>query len=154
MSDTNYYLLVYCAYFAAAVAFAFLLNGVLVKFATTLGTRNELGIIVRWNSTSKPALGGISFFIIFLLSIASYNIFFANSSVLLNKQLLGLLAACTMAFLMGLADDAYNTKPLLKLSIQILCGMILIYAGIFIKLFSYDPLNYFVTIIWVVLVSF
>ena len=51
---------------------------------------------------------------------------------------------------MGLADDAYNTRPFLKLLTQILCGIILIYSGTYIAIFEYTSLNYLLTILWVV----
>ena len=61
---------------------------------------------------------------------------------------------------MGLADDAYNTRPKLKLIIQIICGVIIIIPDILsnskpeystiIDLFEYDYLNYIITILWIV----
>ncbi|MBK9628064.1 MAG: hypothetical protein IPO56_10290 [Flavobacteriales bacterium] len=42
---------------------------------------------------------------------------------------LGLLAATSLGFLMGLADDAYNTNPVLKFLAQVACGGILIASG-------------------------
>ena len=60
------------------------------------------------------------------------------------------MAACTLAFLMGLSDDAYNTKPRLKLAIQISCALILIFTGTSISLFSNNYLNYAFTVFWVV----
>ena len=62
----------------------------------------------------------------------------------------GLIAATALAFLMGLADDAFNTRPMLKLGIQILSSLILIYTGTYIHLFESDWVNYILTIIWVV----
>ena len=51
---------------------------------------------------------------------------------------------------MGLADDAYNTKPLLKFSVQVLCAIILIATGTYIHLFGNIYLDYFITLAWVV----
>lgn len=51
---------------------------------------------------------------------------------------------------MGLADDAYNTKPLLKLFVQISCGIILVITNTKIHFFSNGMLNSAITIIWVV----
>jgi hypothetical protein len=42
-------------------------NGLLLKFSLNLGTKNEQEQ-VRWAPTTKPALGGISFYILFLFS--------------------------------------------------------------------------------------
>ena len=76
--------------------------------------------------------------------------FFEAHEELLNKKVLGLLCTATLAFMMGLADDAYNTRPFLKLFVQIMCGLILCYSGIIIGIFSSMILNYLLTIIWVV----
>lgn len=129
---------------------SFLINGLFLKFASTLGIRDTKDTIIRWNSQSKPAFGGISFYIVFLMSVASYPIFFEQSAIIFNKKLLGVLAACTLAFLMGLSDDAYNTKPLLKLLIQIACGVILISTDTHISIFGNTLLNNIMTIFWVV----
>jgi UDP-GlcNAc:undecaprenyl-phosphate/decaprenyl-phosphate GlcNAc-1-phosphate transferase len=141
----------YLVFFGFALFFSWLINSLFLKFASTLGMRNKDETVIRWSKTSKPSLGGISFYIIFLISLASYPVIFGNGSpIILDHQLLGFLAATTMAFLMGLADDAYNTKPLLKFIVQVLCAVILIGTGTFIRITPYDPLNYVLTVIWVV----
>jgi UDP-GlcNAc:undecaprenyl-phosphate GlcNAc-1-phosphate transferase len=150
MDAKLYLILVYISYFISTVILSFLINGLFLKFATTLGIRNTNETIIRWSPKSKPSLGGISFYIIFLISIASYPIFFEQSRVLFSKPLLGILAACTLAFLMGLSDDAYNTKPLLKFIIQVCCALILISTGTYISIFSNTFVNYAITLFWVV----
>ena len=150
MKESVYLLIIYLSYFISTVILSFLINGLFLKFASNLGIRNTSETIIRWSPTTKPSLGGISFFLIFLISIASYSIFFPQSSVLFNKQLLGLLAACTLAFLLGLSDDAYNTKPLLKLIIQICCALILISTGTYISIFSNIYINYILSLLWIV----
>ena len=144
--------LIYTVFFAAMVLFSVLMNMIFLKFASTLGIKNQNKdeTVIRWSSTAKPALGGIAFYIIFLISIASYSIFFGGSDALLNKQLLGILAATGLGFIMGLSDDAYNTRPLLKLGAQIACGVILIATGTYISIFSTEWYNYALTILWVV----
>ena len=140
----------YIVFFFIAFIFSILINGLFLRFSKTLGIRDKQETVIRWANTSKPALGGISFFIVFLISLASYSMFFEAREVLWNKKVLGLLCTATLAFMMGLADDAYNTKPFFKLFIQILCGVILCYSGIFIGIFSNMALNYITTIVWVV----
>lgn len=127
-----------------------LLNGILLKFSKNLGKRNTAEYLVRWASEQKPSLGGISFYIVFLVSYSIYSIFFDLNPGTINVQHLGILMACGLAFLMGLSDDAYNTKPLLKFSVQFLSGIILISTGTVITVFPYDMLNYIATIFWVV----
>ena len=140
----------YLVFFGAAFIFSFLINSLFLRFSRTLGIRDKKETIIRWASTSKPAFGGISFYIVFLISFASYSIFFEAQEVLLNKKIVGLLGTATLAFMMGLADDAYNTKPFLKLFVQILCGVILCYSGIHIGIFQDMVLNYLITVLWIV----
>lgn len=137
--------------FVSIAIFSFLLNGLLLKFSKTLGIRNNAETVIRWSATSKPALGGISFFICFLISVAGYAVFFSESTPLYHdKKLLGLLASAGIAFLMGLSDDAYNTKPLFKLLTQVICGIILIFSGIYIAIFENYFFNCLLTVVWVV----
>lgn len=145
----NDLVLIYSGYFVCAIILSFLLNTLFLRFSRTLGMRNTPEM-VRWSSMQKPAVGGIPFFVLFLLSIACYSIFFRERTLPLNRELLGLLCVVTLAFLMGLADDAYNTKPFLKLFVQILCGIILIATDQAIHLFDSEILNNMLTIVWVV----
>ncbi|MBX7201877.1 MAG: undecaprenyl/decaprenyl-phosphate alpha-N-acetylglucosaminyl 1-phosphate transferase [Bacteroidia bacterium] len=124
------------------------INGLLLKFSVNLGAKNEQSQ-VRWASTTKPAFGGVSFYIIFLISVVFFTIFFGNDELLLNAKFLGLFIASSLGFLMGLADDAYNTKPLLKFSVQLLCALIFIFSGNMIQAFPWEWMNIAVTILWV-----
>jgi len=149
--ENNYYSIVYSSFFTLTVIFAFLINSLFLKFSKTLGIRNNYdGTIIRWGALSKPAMGGISFYIVFLISVASYSFFFNPKHVLHNAQFVGLLLSMALGFLIGLADDAYNTKPLLKFFVQLSCSAILIISGIYIQLFSNIYLNYALTVFWVV----
>ena len=150
MDHNDYLLLIYSAFFVCMLIFSFLINGLFLKFSKTLGIRNSSDTVIRWGSLSKPAFGGISFYIIFLLSAASYSIFFANDTLGINKRFIGLLMASSLGFMTGLADDAYNTKPLLKFFAQLLCAFILIQTGTYIEIFSNLYLNYTLTFLWVI----
>jgi UDP-GlcNAc:undecaprenyl-phosphate GlcNAc-1-phosphate transferase len=150
MKHSFYLLTIYSCYFLGAVLLSFLINRLFLKFASNWGIRNTTESIIRWSPAAKPSLGVISFYLIFLISITCYSIFFEQTSVLINKQILGLLAACTLAFLLGLSDDAYNTRPLLKLTIQICCALILISTGTYISIFSNIYFNYALSLFWIV----
>lgn len=107
-------------------------------------------MVVRWSSETKPAIGGLSFFIIFLIGFCVYSIAFDPNQIFKNTPTLGLLLATTLGFLMGLTDDAYNTRPILKLIIQILCGVILVVSGTVITATETIWFNELLTITWVV----
>lgn len=158
MEHTQYLFIVYSVFFISIVLFCLLINTILLKFSTTLGIRENEKPIIRWSSISRPALGGISFYISFLISTACYGVFFEEHTLFNDSQAIGILSATSLAFLMGLADDAYNTKPFLKFFVQVLCGIILIFSSIndqtshstIIQLFDNNILNYCLTILWVV----
>lgn len=142
---------IYTVFFIGVVVFSLLINSIFLRFSKTLGIREKQGsVIVRWSSESKPALGGIAFYIIFLLSFTGYSTFYADGDITDNSAFTGLLTATALAFIMGLADDAYNTRPVLKFSVQVLCGIILIASGSCIELFETAWINYLITVLWVV----
>ncbi|MDD3875814.1 MAG: MraY family glycosyltransferase [Bacteroidales bacterium] len=120
-----------------------------MRFSKTLGIRGEGTVTARWSSTSKPALGGITFFIITLLSLIMVNFFIDNISFS-NLKLLGVFMAMIVAFLTGFFDDAFDTKPLIKFLAQLLCGLILVLTGNYIKIFDSNLINYLLTVFWVV----
>lgn len=151
MDHSEYLFLIYTLFFIGATLFALLTNSIFLRFVKTLGVKNQNGgNLVRWSLETKPAIGGLTFYIVFLLSLACYSIFFEPDDVFKNRVLLGLIIASILAFTMGLADDAYNTRPLLKFSVQVLCGIILILTGTSIELFESDYLNYLITTVWVI----
>jgi UDP-GlcNAc:undecaprenyl-phosphate/decaprenyl-phosphate GlcNAc-1-phosphate transferase len=151
MYSNAYIFFSYAAFYIAVVIFSFLVNGILLKFSSNLGVRNpDNSTIIRWSSTTKPSLGGITFFMVFLLSLSIYSIFFESKSSLMNLAFIGQIATIALAFIMGLADDAYNTKPLLKLLVQIACGVILITTGTHIQVFENQFINYALTILWII----
>lgn len=142
---------VYAAlFFLVSFASSLVINRLLLSFAANLGIRNKNNVVIRWSNVSKPSLGGISFFISFILCVLLYSILYGESDIYHNMRFLGFLGGSFLAFIMGLADDAYDTKPLVKLFTQILCGVLMISTGTFIDLFTVDWINYAITIIWVI----
>jgi UDP-GlcNAc:undecaprenyl-phosphate GlcNAc-1-phosphate transferase len=150
MSESLYNTVLHCFFFFAMMAFSLLITSILLRFVKTLGTKNQPGALVRWSADTKPAIGGLTFFIVFLVSLSAYSFLFDPTEIFQNQRIVTLIAAATVGFLMGLTDDAYNTKPLLKLIIQIICGAILIVGGTVVAVFDNDLLNYALTILWTV----
>lgn len=137
-------------FFGGAFALSVVINSFMMRFVHTLGMRHESEMTIRWSNQSKPAVGGISFYICYLMGFMFYAILFGQQDVFKNSELLGLFITITLAFLLGLSDDAYDTKPLIKLGIQILCGLILIWTNSAVELFESNWVNNIVTVIWVV----
>ena len=134
------------------LAVTWVLNTLLLRFARSLGIRNRNDVVIRWSSESKPSLGGVSFFIVFIFASIAYSIVFENENIFKNKQYVGMFLASSMAFVMGLADDAYNTRPYLKLGVQILCGVVLVITGTEIDVFHNGMIDGPLTVVWVVVI--
>ena len=144
-------ILLYSTFFVVSFIFSLMINMLFLRFFKTLGIRNNSdGTVIRWGTMSKPSVGGITFYIIFLLSVASYSILFEPGKQIYQLGFVGLLISCASGFLIGLADDAYDTRPVLKFGVQVLCGVLLIGSGIYIQIFPSQEMNYLFTIFWVV----
>ncbi len=140
----------YFLFFLFGLIISLTVNHLLLKFSETLGIRNKNDVVVRWSNHSKPSLGGISLFLGFISSSILYLMVDTNVNIFNDISYVGLFFSAALAFFMGLADDAYNTKPYFKLLIQILCGFILVVTNTQIDLFHILWLDQLCTILWVI----
>jgi UDP-GlcNAc:undecaprenyl-phosphate GlcNAc-1-phosphate transferase len=108
-------------------------------------------VSIRWSNDSRPSLGGVSMYVVFLFTGLILAIAFPEFIEKNQIEYLGLFVAATIAFFMGLADDAYDTKPWMKLAIQLLCGVILASTNNYVTVFAPTFLNQLFTVIWVVI---
>ena len=138
------------SFFIGGIIVSYSINKLLLSFSQTFGIRNKNDVVVRWSNQSKPSLGGISFFLVFIFTAIGYSIIFSDEIIFHNVKYVGLFLASCLAFLMGLADDAYNTKPLIKLVVQILCGLIFVVTNNSIDLTHSYWIDSTLTIIWVI----
>ncbi|MCB0792376.1 MAG: undecaprenyl/decaprenyl-phosphate alpha-N-acetylglucosaminyl 1-phosphate transferase [Flavobacteriales bacterium] len=150
MYNATQLFLIYSGLFFAAVMFSLLINSLFMRFSRTLGSREPDAALIRWSVTHKPAFGGIAFFIVFLGAFAVNGVFFPRTSAAWQPELFGLIAATSVGFLVGLADDAYNTRPLLKFSAQVACALIMIISGTYIRVFDTLWIDQLITVVWVV----
>lgn len=144
-------ILVSLGFFTVPWFITLFINSLLLKFSQSLGIRNKNDVTIRWSNSSKPSLGGISMFVSFLICVFMYLVIDVQKNIFNDSHLIGLFVASGLAFVMGLADDAYNTKPLLKFSIQIICGLVITVSGNIINLSSHYWLNALLTVFWVVI---
>ena len=144
------YLLEIIAFFTGAVVISWLINRMLLKFSKNLGIRNKNDVVIRWSNESKPSLGGISMYLTFMMTTVFYASFHTEGSIFDDQHFVGLVLASTVAFAVGLADDAYNTKPILKLSGQVGCGLILVYTESIIDFSHVFWIDATLTVIWVI----
>lgn len=137
-------------YFAASFVVCYVMNQLLMGFSQSLGIRNKNDITIRWNKTSKPSLGGIAIFMTIIFFTFIYLATHTNGNIFGNPEILLFFLGLCLAFLMGLSDDAFNTRPLIKLSTQIICGYLLVLGGHVIQLTGYYFVDCAMTIIWTV----
>lgn len=138
----------YFIVFFLAFLLAIYLNYILLQKSKQYSLRKANIKGVRWGSQTKPVSGGITFMIITTISILVY-IFVYGKSILVDYTFIGIFLAALLSFFMGLADDIINTSPFFKFFVQILCSVILIYFGVYIKISSDNLINYSLTILWV-----
>ena len=97
----------------------------------------------RLKSQDEPVayLGGLAIYLSFLLALAL--------TVPFSQQTLGLLLAGSIVVLIGLVDDLGSLRPWTKLAGQTVAVLVLLKAGIFIKLtFVPRPVAIGLTIAW------
>jgi UDP-GlcNAc:undecaprenyl-phosphate GlcNAc-1-phosphate transferase len=149
--DTSYLISFLVLFYIISTFFSFLINWLFLKFSFNLGGRGQgESTQVRWSSNVKPAIGGISFFIVFLISISVIGTLPRETSYLLDKRLIGIIASSSLGFLLGLADDAYNTNPLAKFIAQLSCAFILIISDVYIKVSGNPAFDFMITTVWVI----
>jgi UDP-GlcNAc:undecaprenyl-phosphate GlcNAc-1-phosphate transferase len=138
-------------FFVVSVFFSFMINWLFLKLSFNLGTRNNTELQQeRWSANVKPAIGGLSFFIVFLVSISVIGLLPRDNNLFLDKGLLGIMAASSLGFILGLADDAYNTNPLVKFIGQLSCTFILILSDVYIKATGIPAIDFALTAFWVI----
>jgi UDP-GlcNAc:undecaprenyl-phosphate GlcNAc-1-phosphate transferase len=135
----------------SSIAISAIGNSLVLNFAKTLGIRNKNNVTVRWSNESKPSLGGISMYLVFIVSGFVVSLLLNEELQLIENQYLGLLLASSAAFAMGVSDDAYDTRPWFKLLIQITCGVVFAFSDTTIDLFHHPIFDSLITIVWVVI---
>jgi UDP-GlcNAc:undecaprenyl-phosphate/decaprenyl-phosphate GlcNAc-1-phosphate transferase len=133
------------------IVVSFFVNRFFLKNASSFG-KNKGGEQVRWAAAAKPPVGGMSFYATFIVLIISIGALFLfdKAQWSSNYLLLGLFVPITIGFFVGLADDSYNTSPLIKFAGQFFCGLFFILSGNYIHISGIDWFNYWFTMIWVV----
>lgn len=129
-----------------------LFNYLILKWTKTLGAKdqNKDGQL-RWSADYKPAVGGISFYLIFLISFLIYQFTRTGEFGLSSDNIyLGILIIVSLGFFTGLADDAFNTVPWLKFGAQVACGILLLVFNIRIEFFDHALADSALTIFWTV----
>ncbi len=141
----NTYLIIYGASLLIAIGVNYFL---LKKYAEWGVKDHEEEGQERWVSITKPAVGGIGFFIMFVIAFA--YVILTKSFTSFNLPVIGFIFATIIGFTTGLIDDRKAMPPWFKFAGQILCGLVLYFSGIFIEMNTIPACNLFITLFWVV----
>jgi UDP-GlcNAc:undecaprenyl-phosphate GlcNAc-1-phosphate transferase len=133
----------YMLIFAGALIFA--VSG--TPLARKLGWR--LGIIDQPGARKvhlKPIsrFGGVAIYVAFVLALLIFEDRFRI------PQLISILIGATLVSFLGVWDDRWSLRPLMKLIGQIVAALILVLSGVQVQFLPYPFLNVAVTILWVV----
>jgi UDP-GlcNAc:undecaprenyl-phosphate GlcNAc-1-phosphate transferase len=94
--------------------------------------------------TPKPLLGGVAMYLAFVVALLVFSDRFNL------PQLFGILVGATLVALSGYWDDWRGLRPLFKLVVQVSAALILYLSGVQVLLFRAEPVNLFLTLVWVV----
>ncbi len=150
MISTGHWSMFLSFFFVIAILISLIINWLFLRISFNLGAKNKPNQQIRWAANIKPAVGGFSFFIVFLISIAFIGGLPRESLSFFDKNILGLTSASTLGFLIGLADDAYNTNPLVKFIGQLTCAFILILSDVYIHFTEIPAIDFALTTFWVI----
>lgn len=120
-------------------------NEIFLRFARRLGALSQ-GIPNqrRWDSRKKPIIGGIGFFLV-ILGLGAWH----PEGLTLSRSF---LAGASIAFLTGLADDAFVAVPYLKLMGQLAAACTALLLGAPLLEVGFTPLSIALTLFWYVAV--
>lgn len=91
-----------------------------------------------------PMLGGAAIYIAFVVAF----IFIGTRDYLLEG--VSILLGATLVSLFGLIDDRRGMSARLKMSGQVMAGILLLIGGVNVQLFAVPLFNWLITIVWVV----
>ncbi|MCU1397836.1 MAG: wecA [Acidimicrobiales bacterium] len=152
MPHTSEYLLI--GAFAAAATF------VLTYPVKYLATR--LGWVVepdarRVHTVTTPDVGGIAMFGGFLVAILASRLFSAFNSLYGTSEMVGVVVAAAVIFLVGLLDDVREISAPAKVAGTVAAGLVLVWYGVTMYYFRFPLVDVFllandwvplITIVW------
>lgn len=141
--------------FFVAMAVALIVTPLSIKAAPKIGAMDIPKDERRMHSKAMPRFGGIAIYAGLMVSLVCF--------ALDHYSVTSIMIGCTLIYILGLIDDLKNLKPLVKLTGQIICAVVLYIQGIRIEFIT----NYFgegnmmfgdiaciiTTVLWVVAIT-
>lgn len=98
----------------------------------------------KLHSKAVPLLGGVAIYLSSIIAVLAFGDRFYV------PQLVGILAGATLVSFLGIWDDRWGMRPILKLGGQVAAALILVISGIQVEFLHQPVLNAAVTVLWVV----
>lgn len=114
--------------FFAALFISLSVTPLVIKLAVRIGAMDVPKDNRRVHKTPVPLIGGLAIYLAFVITI----LFFIPLND--EKQIIGLLVGGTFIMITGLIDDIRPMRARVKLVMQVLAAIILVYFGVSIKL--------------------
>jgi len=96
------------------------------------------------HQTPTPLMGGLAIYGALVLAL----VFFSPPFYLVEFG--AIIAGTTWLVLVGFVDDRQGMRPWIKMAAQIIAGMVLVAAGIHVRIFGSMILNVALTLFWIV----
>lgn len=141
-SDVTAYLLIFASALAMAVGGTPLIRRVALRWGVL-----DQPTTRKIHVSPIPLMGGVAIYGAFIAAILLFGNRFR-----LNELISILVGASLMSFL-GVWDDRRSLDPLLKLAGQFLAASILVFTGVRVGTFPWEPLNIALTLGWVVVIT-
>jgi UDP-GlcNAc:undecaprenyl-phosphate GlcNAc-1-phosphate transferase len=100
--------------------------------------------------TPVPYLGGLAIYVGFMLFLVAVVVLNRTDPRTPLVQALAILAGATLMVVLGLVDDRFSLRPLLKLGGQLLSAAVLYAAGVHFSFNHFGYLDAPVSLLWVV----
>jgi len=148
---------VVAAALVVALIVALISTPIVKRLATRMGAVDVPRDNRRMHDHPIPRMGGLAIFLGFLLSVLLF--------VELTPQLRGMLLGSVIIVVLGIFDDIYSLRAMLKLVVQIAAALVAVFAGNVIEtlsnpnVFSTNPywelgaLAVPVTVLWIVAIT-
>jgi UDP-GlcNAc:undecaprenyl-phosphate GlcNAc-1-phosphate transferase len=137
------------AFPVCAVTLAVILRTPLARLAVSAPSAD------RWNLKATPQIGGVGIFAGLVFGIAAAMYFGALQAPLQLsaapvREMLGIVAGCSVLFVFGLLDDTLHLPPVVKLAGQLGATALALWAGLRFTLVHNHWLGIVIAIVWLV----
>ncbi|MFB0546381.1 MAG: glycosyltransferase family 4 protein, partial [Anaerolineae bacterium] len=133
----------YMLIFTSALLFAVGGTPLARKLALRLGVIDQPSAR-KLHLSPVPLLGGVAIYGACILALLIFEDRFRI------PQLVSILLGATLVSFLGVWDDRWGMRPLLKLGGQVLAALILIWTGVQVSFLPHPFLNATLTVLWVV----